>query len=77
MTITLDYSPDSIAMIERQAEAESTTIEDFIRKASEKAARNAEYLAKLDRARQEIREGKVVTFSDDEWERFINAQNIR
>ncbi len=25
---------------------------------------------------REMKEGKVVTFSDEEWEKFINAQNI-
>ena len=25
---------------------------------------------------REMKEGKVVTFSDKEWEQFINAQNI-
>jgi len=25
---------------------------------------------------REIEEGKVVTFTDEEWEKFINAQNI-
>ena len=26
---------------------------------------------------REFKEGKVVTFSDEEWEKFINAQNIQ
>ena len=26
---------------------------------------------------REMKEGKVVTFSDEEWEKFINAQNIQ
>ena len=25
---------------------------------------------------REMKEGKVVTFTDEEWEKFINAQNI-
>lgn len=26
---------------------------------------------------QEFKEGKVVSFSDEEWEKFIDAQNIQ
>ena len=73
MTITIDYSPDSIEMIERQAAASNTTAEDFIRKASEKAARNAEYLAMLDRSHQELREGKVIVKTMAELEAMAEA----
>ena len=34
---------------------------------------NAAYLAKLKKADEEIRQGKVVRFTDEEWEKFINA----
>ena len=26
---------------------------------------------------REFKEGKVVSFSDEEWEKFVNAQNIQ
>lgn len=77
MTITIDYSPDALALIREQAAASNTTAEDFIRVASEKAARNAEYLAKLDRAREQIAQGNVVRFTDEEWEKFTHAKNIQ
>lgn len=77
MTITVDYSPADMDIITEQAKAGNTSVEEFVRATSSRAARNAAYLAKLDRARQEIREGKVVTFTDEEWEKFVNAQNIQ
>ena len=33
-----------------------------------KALRNARYLAMLDRSFKELEEGKVVSFTEDEWE---------
>ena len=41
-----------------------------------KAIRNARYLAMLDRSFKEIEEGKVVSFTDEEWEAFVNAQDL-
>ena len=35
-----------------------------------------EHLAKLQKSIREIEEGKVVSFSDEEWEKFVNEQNI-
>ena len=35
-----------------------------------------EHLAKLQKSIREIEEGKVVSFSDEEWEKFINAEDI-
>ena len=60
MPVTIEFSLDSIAMIREQAAANNTTAEDFIRRASEKAARNAAYLAKLDRAFQQSIDGKCT-----------------
>lgn len=37
-----------------------------------KAARNARYLAKLDRSDRQFEEGKVVAFTAEEWEKFAN-----
>ena len=36
-----------------------------------------ENLKNLRESIREVEEGKVVTFSDEEWEKFINAQNIQ
>ena len=72
MSITLDFSPADVQLIQ-QAAAGSVSIEQFSREAILKAARNATYLAKLRKADKEIEQGKVVKFTDEEWERFINA----
>ena len=41
-----------------------------------KALHNARYCAMLDRSTKQIAEGKVVTFTDAEWEAFVNAQDL-
>lgn len=41
-----------------------------------KAIHNAKYFAMIERSRNEIKEGKCVTFSDEEWEAFVSAQNL-
>ena len=71
MTITIDYSPDALALIREQAAASNTTAEDFIRTASEKAARNAEYLAMLGNASQQMRNGQYTHFTDEELRNLI------
>ena len=60
MSITIDFSPADIELIKEQAAASNTSAEDFIREASAKAARNASYLAKLDRAFRQSMEGKCT-----------------
>ena len=71
MSITIDFTPAEIALIREQATACNTTAEEFIRQASAKAARNAEYLAKIDRAFQQLEAGngqqrELVEVDDDE-----------
>ena len=39
---------------------------------AEKAARNAEYLAKIDRSLKEIEEGKIVEVSAEEMRRILS-----
>ena len=41
-----------------------------------KALHAARYYAMLDRSSQQIAEGKVVKFTSEEWEAFVNAQNL-
>ena len=41
-----------------------------------KALHAARYYAMLDRSFKQIEEGKVVTFTDEEWEAFVNAQDV-
>ena len=39
-----------------------------------KALRNARYLAKLDESEKQLKEGKFISFTAEEWEKFINEQ---
>ena len=73
VTVTLNYPPADLEILKAQAAAANQTVEDFIIKASMRSANNAAYLAKLKKADEEIRQGKVVKFTDEEWEKFINA----
>lgn len=41
-----------------------------------KAIHNARYFAKLERSERQLKEGKAVKFTAEEWENFVNAQNI-
>ena len=41
-----------------------------------KAMRNARYLAKLDRSIQQEKEGKLVKFTEEEWEKFTDGQEL-
>ena len=41
-----------------------------------KVIRAARFYAEIERSDRQLREGKVITFTDEEWEKFINAQNL-
>ena len=41
-----------------------------------KALRNARYLADLERSIKQFDEGKVVKFTAEEWETFVNGQDL-
>lgn len=41
-----------------------------------KAIRNARYLAMLEKSFKQLEEGKVVSFTDEEWEAFVNEQDL-
>lgn len=42
-----------------------------------KAIRNARYWAEIDRRIEDINAGRnIVTFTAEEWEKFVNEQNI-
>ena len=70
MTITLNYQPADMELLKAQAAAANESVEDFIVKASMKSANNAAYLAKLKKSDEEIRQGNVVRFTDEEWEKY-------
>lgn len=77
MSITINLSPADVQFVQEQAIAGNVSIEQFSRDAIMKAARNAAYLAKLEQSRKQIEQGKVVRFTDEEWEKFTNAQDIQ
>ena len=64
MSVTIDFSPADLQLIEDQATIANITLEDFIKK----AANNAAYLAKLDRADEQVRQGKVIYKTMEELE---------
>jgi hypothetical protein len=72
MPITIDFSPADIQLIQ-QATAGNVSVEQFSREAILKAARNAAYLDKLNKSAEQVKQGKVVKFSDEEWEKMTNA----
>lgn len=41
-----------------------------------KALHNARYFAMIERSSKQFAEGKFITFTDEEWEDFVNAQNL-
>lgn len=42
-----------------------------------RAIRNARYWAEIDRRTEDIKAGRnIVTFTAEEWEKFVNEQNI-
>ena len=64
MSVTIDFPPDTLRLIEEEATAANISLEDFIKK----AANNAAYTAKLDRADEQLRQGKVVYKTMEELE---------
>ena len=76
MSITVDFSPADTILVQERAAAIKVSIEEYIRQAVLKDASNYAYLAKLELSREQIKKGQVVTFSDNEWESFVNAQDV-
>lgn len=60
MSITIDLSPADVQFVQEQAAAGNISVEQFSKDAIMKAARNAAYLAKLDRAFKQSIEGKCT-----------------
>ena len=42
----------------------------------EKATHNARYLTMLDKSIQQGKEGKIISFTEEEWENFVNEQEL-
>ena len=68
MTVTLNFNDEEAALLSEYAEKSQVSVENFILKAAMKSARNAAYLAKLDRADEQIRNGQVVVKTMEELE---------
>lgn len=77
MQLTIDFSPADIVLMQERATATNVNIEDYVRETVLKETNNSAYLSKLEMSREQIRNGQVVTFSDEEWERFIDAKDIQ
>lgn len=76
--IMVELSSADTKLVEAGALAGNMSVEEFSHAAIMKAARNAAYTAKLDRAFQNMRERKnMVSFTEEEWERFVHEQEKR
>ncbi len=60
MPITIDFTPADARLVQEQAQAGNVSVEEFSHAAIMKAARNAAYLAKIDRAFKQSIEGKCT-----------------
>ena len=76
MSITIDLPPATMKFVEEQAVAQNVGVEEYALSVFNKAIHNAEYLAKIDRAFQNEKEGKFTTFTHEEWERFVHEHKI-
>ncbi|HCB93284.1 MAG TPA: hypothetical protein DEP57_05665 [Selenomonas sp.] len=76
MSITLEFSPADMELIQEQAKASNRSAEDFIREAAAKSARNAAYLARIDRATKNLDEGRGKFFTDEELEALFNGNSV-
>ena len=71
MSIIIDLSPSDVQFVQEQATAENVSVEQFSRDAIMKAARNAAYLAKLDKGFKQMAEGRFTHFTDEELRQMI------
>ena len=76
MTVTLNYPPADLELLRAQAAAANQSVEDFIINASMKSARNAEYLAKIDRGIKQMHEGTGTLITDKQLEVLANGDTI-
>ena len=73
MSITIDFSPADMELLQKQAAASKISVEEFIRQSSMKSAANAAYLAMLDRSMKEFDDGKYVKKTTEELEELIRG----
>ena len=77
MTLAFNFDDIDTKLIQRSAAKQNLSLVEFARQAMLKAAHNAEYLSMLDESRRQIAEGKIVSFSDEEWDKFVQEQELR
>lgn len=68
MVYTVEFTDKDTMLMQDVAKIKQVSVESFIIDAVRKAAQNAAYTAKLDRADEQIREGKVVFKTMEELE---------
>ena len=81
MELALSFSAADAARIEKYAAEKSMSAIDFVKnvlktRLDEEDARaeaNEEYLAMLDRSRRQIEKGQTISFTEEEWEKFVNG----
>ncbi len=64
MMVSINFNDEETAMLNFYAEEKNISIQEAVKK----AVRNAAYLAKLDRADEQIRNGQVVVKTMEELE---------
>ena len=81
MELALSFSHADALRIEKYAAQKSMSVFDFAKRAVMKsiddedarAKANAEYLAMLDAGFHQMKAGKGVSFTDEEWEKFVDG----
>ena len=68
MTVTLNLNEAESALVSKYAAQSQVSVEHIILESAMKSLRNAEYLAKLNRADEQIRNGQVVVKTMEELE---------
>ena len=72
MTISITLNEAEAALVSEYAEKSQVSVAEFARAATTKAARNAEYLAMLDRGFKQMEEGGGRLVTKEEMERMLN-----
>ena len=83
MELALTFDAADAARIEKYAAEKRMSVFDFAKRAVMKsideeeayAKANAAYLAMIDEGFRQIEAGKGVSFTDEEWEKFVNGDS--
>lgn len=72
MTVSVNFNEADSTLLENAASHNQISASEFVHEAAMKAARNAAYLAKLNRADEQIKSGKYRIVSWEELEALAN-----